>query len=203
MKFGSISIEDQIPFYLSQEEKVGLAEVLKGWPRSIEYYIKRYEDEVLQGDAWTKLPIRNFATGELAHVDGIVLSNSCQIDVANDRHLPAKVTIAPLIDLEKYAALLESNGVSKDQISAKLLAIKEQRVHNIFFLPAGSDIQKDQIAMLDDVFSFPVKALDQSGKGANRKLATLGMVGFYLFVLKLSIHFCRLHENVERRELAV
>lgn len=200
MSFGSISIADQIPFYLSQEEKVGLVEALKNWPRPIQYYIKRYANEVLQGDAWTKLPIRNFATGELAHIDGIVLSNSCQIDPANERHLPAKVTVAPLVDLGRYVSQLESTGINPEQIATKINAIKEQRVHNIFYLPAGDGIQHDRIALLDDVYSFPTNELDPNDASKNKKLGTLSMVGFYLFVLKLSVHFCRLHENVERRD---
>lgn len=200
MSLGSITIADQIPYYLSQEEKFGLVEALKNWPRPIQYYIKRYANEVLQGDAWTKLPIRNFGTGELAHIDGIILSNSCQIDPANNRHLPAKVTVAPLIDLGGYVSLLKRVGMSPEQIAAKVIAIKEQRVHNVFYLPAGEGIQNDRIALLDDIYSFPIAELDPSESSNNKKLGTLSMVGFYLFVLKLSVHFCRLHENVERRD---
>jgi hypothetical protein len=200
MSFGAITVADQIPYYLSQEEKFGLVEALKNWPKPIQYYIKRYANEVLQGDAWTKLPIRNFSTGELAYIDGIILSNSCQIDPANDRHLPAKVTFAPLIDLGRYISLLERADMNAEQIAAKVTAIKEQRVHNVFYLPAGETIQNDQIALLDDVFSFPLTELDPRESSKNKKLETLSMVGFYLFVLKLSVHFCRLHENIERRD---
>ena len=99
-------------------------------------------------------------------------------------------------------ALLVQSGQKSEQIDAKIAAIKEQKVHNIFYLPSGAGIQKDQIALLDDVHSFPLNALNPSQGSANRKLATLSMVGFYLFVLKLSIHFCRLHENVERQDVS-
>jgi hypothetical protein len=200
MSLGAISVEEQIPYYLSQEEKVGLVNALNNWPRPFQYYIKRYANEVLQGDAWTRLPIRNFSTGQLAHVDGIVLSNSCQIDSSNERQLPAKITIAPLIELDKYTDLLAKTGASEKQIFGKVSAIREQRIHNIFYLPAGEGVERDRIALLDDVYSFPLSELDPSDGSANRKLATLSMVGFYLFILKLSVHFCRLHENVERRD---
>jgi hypothetical protein len=200
MSFDASLIASQIPYYLAQEEKVALAQALRDWPRPIQYYINRYQDEVLQGDAWTALPIRNFQTGELAYVDGIVLSNSCQIDPENSRALPTKVTIAPLISLGKYVVALRNVGLDSIQIDAKVTAIKEQRIHNIFYFPADGGIEDERIALLDDVYSFPTQCINPHDGGANRKLATLSTVGFYLFVLKLSVHFCRLHENVERRD---
>lgn len=200
MSLDAASIADQIPYYLAQEEKVALAKALNNWPRPIGYYINRYPNEILQGDVWTKLPVRNFGTGDLAHIDGIVLSNSCQIDPANERTLPAKITIAPLIDLARYVALLQVAGLDRRQIEEKTAAIREQRIHNIFYLPSGGEMAEEKIALLDDVHSFPVQAVNPKDDGGNKKLATLSMVGFYLFVFKLSVHFCRLHENVERRD---
>jgi hypothetical protein len=105
-----------------------------------------------------------------------------------------------LVDLARYVSRLESAGLAAEQIATKVVAIKEQRVHNIFYLPAGEGIQNDRIALLDDVYSFPTGELDPNDGSRNKKLGTLSMLGFYLFVLKLSVHFCRLHENVERRD---
>ena len=48
--------------------------------------------------------------------------------------------------------------------------------------------------LLDDLHSMPIELHGQAAE----KLFTLSMAGFYLFVLKLSVHFCRLHENVDR-----
>jgi len=203
MDWTADSFADQIPFYLTQEEKVGLVTVLKNWPNPMDYYIQRYPNEVLQGDAWTKLPIRSFSTGELGRVDGIVLSNSCSVDPENNRDRPQKITMAPLVNFDAYKKFLEKSGADAEQLAAKVKAIKEQRIHNVFYLPAAGEIETDKIAFLDDLHSFPANQLDPRPSSNNSKLVTLSMVGFYLFVFKLSIHFCRLHENVERRDEVV
>lgn len=50
------------------------------------------------------------------------------------------------------------------------------------------------VALLDDLHSMPMEVY----KEAAEKLFTCSMEGLYLFVFKLSVHFCRLHENVDR-----
>ncbi|MBC7647683.1 MAG: hypothetical protein H7197_00980 [Vitreoscilla sp.] len=191
---------EQIPYYLTQQEKEGLVAALSNWPRPIDYYAACWPNEVLQGDTWTRLPIRRFEDGEQGFISGIVLSNSCSIDPKNPRGLPTKITIAPIIALDKYLIALNAGGIASKSIEDKLLAIKEQRVHNIFYLPCGSGIAQDSIALLDDLHSFPTEAVDPGPHSDNKKLVTLSLVGFYLFVLKLSVHFCRFHENVSRRD---
>jgi hypothetical protein len=49
---------------------------------------------------------------------------------------------------------------------------------------------------LDNIHSIPYTShLKNSGR---KKLFTLSNTGFYMLVFKLSIHFCRLQENVQR-----
>jgi hypothetical protein len=43
---------------------------------------------------------------------------------------------------------------------------------------------------------MPLHAFSEDGE--RRKLVTLNQLGFYLFVLKLSIHFCRFAEGISR-----
>ncbi|MFC5498113.1 hypothetical protein ACFPOE_11255 [Caenimonas terrae] len=192
------TLTDYLPYYLTREEREGLLKELAEWPRQISYYLSGLEDEVLQGDAWTSLPIRHSETGELARVTGIILSNSCSIDPSNDRAMPAKVVVAPLVELDRYREVLIAAGFAPDAITGRIDAIKEQRVHNIFFLPAGAQLSTDHLAYLDDLYSFPAAKLTGPER-SNRKLATLATTGFYLFIFKLSIHFCRFSENVSRQ----
>jgi hypothetical protein len=197
------SIQRQLPPYLTQPEKDVLLRELSAWPRPITYYTSKWASEVLQGDMWTRLPIRDAETGELAEVNGIVLSNSCAIDPKNDRQLPAKVVIAPLIDLERYVALLRQNQFTDDQISDRVKAIMEQRVHNVFYLPAGpgAKLTGDHIVLLDDLHSFNAEKLTSSSRQST-KLATLATTGFYLFLLKISVHFCRFSEGISRSPMS-
>lgn len=72
--------------------------------------------------------------------------------------------------------------------------------YEFFYLPADGVLEEEYVVMLDDVHSMPSNIfIEQTEK---QKLFTLSMAGFYLFVFKLSVHFCRLQENVKRVENA-
>lgn len=49
---------------------------------------------------------------------------------------------------------------------------------------------------LDDLHTVPLHAFERVAE--KKKLFTLTLVGFYLFLFKLSVHFCRFHEEVAR-----
>jgi hypothetical protein len=151
----------------------------------------------LQGDGWTKIEILDFATGARDKIKGVLLSNSCDINPNNPRDFPPRIVFAPLIPLQAYVDLLRSASVLKpEQIEAKLDSIRKQRVTSLFYLPEGGGLDADHIAILDDLHNVPLKMFL---KEVDRvKLFTLGQMGFYLFLLKLSIHFCRFQEGVAR-----
>ena len=68
----------------------------------------------------------------------------------------------------------------------------------IFYLPSDAEagLQDDHIVLLDNVHSMPSGVFQATP--AKRKAFTLSNLGFYIFIFKLSIHFCRLRENVIR-----
>ncbi|RQR81471.1 MULTISPECIES: hypothetical protein [unclassified Burkholderia] len=201
MELGIDELRRQIPPYLTQPQQDGLIQALSQFPNKIDYYLDRYHSDLLQGDGWSSMDVIRFEDGSRKAVRGIVLSNSCDIDDSNERSLPPRLLFAPLIKLARYVDLLERAGVGKPSIDGKLQAIREQGITSIFFLPAGGKLEEDHIALLDDVHTLPVDYF--RGKGEERqKLFTLGMTGFYLFLFKLSVHFCRFHENVERYQPA-
>lgn len=156
-----------------------------------------YADERLQGDGWRGLPLFSFASGERQDVRGILLSNTCDVSLENDRTLPPKLVFAPIIKLSAIEARFASRGISPAQVAGKIGAIKQQIATSVFYLPAGGPLDEDYVALLDDVHSAPVSAHDNDNR---EKLFTLSMAGFYLFVFKLSVHFCRLQENVDRSQ---
>jgi len=190
------SIKEQIPYYLTQEQKEGLVRALKDFPAKTNYYLNGYQDELLQGDGWTKLQMLNFESGEKASILGIILSNSCDVSPENKRDLPVKITFSPLVLLSAYVSLLERAGIDSNRIQAKVASIKEQKVTNIFFLPAGSGLKDDFIVLFDEAHTMPAKNFELEKE--KEKVFTLSLVGFYLFVLKLSVHFCRFNDKVDR-----
>ena len=201
MTFDAEQLKSQIPFYLTAEPKQkelirNLEALNRGTKKG--YYITAARDvntdAILQGDGWRGFQFYSFETGQKSEIRGIVLSNSCDISKENERDLAPKIVFAPIIKLSAIEARLKNNNLAEDAVKAKIEAFKCQSVTNIFYLPAGAQLDEDYVALLDDLHSMPAK-LQLSGK----KLFTLSMAGFYLFSFKLSVHFCRLHENVDRR----
>ena len=197
MVINSETIESQIPYYLTREQKEGLVKALGDFRvNPANYYINRFPDEMLQGDGWRGLEIIRFDDGKRDYIKGIVLSNSCDIAPENKRDLPAKIVFAPIIKLSNYAGLLRGTNLLPKQIDSKLQAIREQRITTMFYLPTDGTLHDEHVALLDDLHTIPARAFGDIR--TREKLFTLSMFGFYLFLFKLSVHFCRFHEEVAR-----
>lgn len=189
-------IHQYLPSYLSQDRQKALADALNGFPNKFNYYASNNSEELLQGDGCSKFEIINFETSNKKTIKGIILSNSCDISTDNKRDIPAKITFAPLLNLDKFKYLLSQSINDQSVIDQKIEAIKNQKVTSMFFLPKNCDLESDTIALLDDLHTIPLKSFIE--KNNKDKIFELSQVGFYLFLLKLSIHFCRFHEGVER-----
>lgn len=193
-------IQDHIPRYLTVDAKDGIVRALKeDFPYKINYYTGLHQNELLQGDGWNRLDIINLETAQKRDIKGIILSNSCDVSSKNQRDLPSRIVFAPIIPVVDYERCLAVSGVSHDKINAKITAIKEQRVTSLFYLPQGGWLESDYCAVLDDLHSLPANRF--YGNVEKTKQFTLSQVGFYLFLFKLSIHFCRFHENVLRDDV--
>lgn len=190
------SIQNQIPYYLSQESKGNLVRALEDFPNPIDYYINLFPEEVLQGDGWNSFVVVDYENGNRKSVKGILLTNSCDISPANPREFPPAFTFAPIIKLKGYQKKLLEAGITQQQIDDKVVAIKEQKITTLFYLPQGGKLDEDYIALLSDVHTIPKQVFE--ARVDRQKLFTLSQVGFYLFVLKLSVHFCRFHEEIAR-----
>ncbi|AGX88038.1 hypothetical protein [Candidatus Symbiobacter mobilis] len=189
-------IKEHIPYYLTQEAKEGLIKALKDFPEKMNYYTARHPGGLLQGDGWNSLDIINIETAERKSIKGIILSNSCDISQENTRDLPARIVFAPIFPLSLYESLLAQSGIDPNKVSSKISSIKLQKVTSLFYLPKGGYLESNYIAVLDDLHTLPVQIFDKKPK--REKQFTLSQAGFYLFLFKLSIHFCRFHENVFR-----
>ncbi|QHA83569.1 hypothetical protein E3Z27_18745 [Pseudomonas mediterranea] len=190
------SIKDQIPYYLTQEAAKGLLNELKNYSDKTDFYTSRYPGDFLQGDGWHGFTVFDFHTGAGRPVKAMVLSNSCDISTDNAREMPPKITFVPLIKFDKLQKLFEDAGKDPKAVQQKMLAIREQKNTSFFFLPAQSSLPEDYVAWLSDVHSMPSSIFIDNEKRS--KFFTLNMTGFYLFLFKLSIHFCRFHENLDR-----
>jgi hypothetical protein len=187
-------IHDYLPQYLTPKKQRALADALADFENR-DYYTQLYPDEMLQGDGWSSIEIMRFETGDRDRIKGILLSNSCDIDPKNRRDFPPRIVFAPLVRLEAYIKRL-ADAVDQKVLDNKLTAIRKQTVSSLFYLPAGAELTAEHIAILDDLHTIPLATF--LSEASRAKLFTLGQMGFYLFLMKLSIHFCRFQEGIDR-----
>lgn len=191
------SIKEQLPYYLTQERKDGVLKALKDFPENMRYYRTTSDSVMWQGDCWSRFQLFNFKSGERKNTLGIVLSNTCDISPENTRDTPTKIVFASIIPLNIYQKILESSGLAADQIENKIKDIKGQNVSSLFYLPASSEgFDEDHLALLDDIHSMPLKDFIETVEKKRR--VALSLAGFYIFIFKLSIHFCRFHDEGNR-----
>ncbi|RIJ23334.1 hypothetical protein D1224_03390 [Henriciella barbarensis] len=191
------NLERQLPYYLTQGRDALLKE-LKAFFTSQQghYYYEGPNDEIYQGDAWRGLEFYHFDTGKKITARAIVLSNTCDVAPENRRVFPRRITFAPLTPFSQYRSALVNFGWSDSQIEPHLEDIKKQRITSVFHLPSGGGLEEDHLARLDDIHSVPAAAHEKNAE--REKLFTLSQFGHYVFLFKLSIHFCRFQEEIVR-----
>lgn len=204
MAFDSSEFERYLPHYLTAENREILLNNLESPERGaggryiLELHRDSQMDGILQRDGWRGFQFRTLGSGRKISTQGMVLSNSCDLDSANLRTKPTMVTFAPLVEMAKYEDSLRRSGLQNDRVAGRISAIAAQRVTNMFFLSAQGQLNSDHVVLLDEIHSMPVGHLYSSED--SEKLFTLSDMGFYMLVFKLSIHFCRIQEGVGRTE---
>jgi hypothetical protein len=188
-------IQEHIPKYLTSGRQAEVADALRDFENR-SYYTDHQSEDVLQGDGWAGLEIVNFSDGNRSAIKGVVLSNSCDISTDNRRDVPPRLIFAPLVPLAAHEGLLKKAPLDEEKISSKIRAMRKQQVSSIFYLPSQGKLDREYIALLDDVHNLPFAHFEADKRRA--RFFTLSQMAFYLFVLKLSIHFCRFQERIDR-----
>lgn len=186
-----------LPKYLTEQQSRTLFSELGRFPSNYQFYTFRsdLQNELLQGDGWRGFVAIDFYSGAKKEVSGVVLSNSCDVSSENERTLPVNILFAPLIELQKYEASLLASGKSESQVSQTLSTIRKQYVSSIFYLPTCSNLIQESIIVLDDIHAHPLQDFFARDRAS---LFTLNQYAFYVFLIKLSIHFSRFGEGVQR-----
>ena len=198
-------IKIYLPKFLSAESDRELFKGLKDFPENIDerLYTTYLNDTkiIYQGDGLNNLLVVNLPKPEIKPVPSIILSNTCDIDLQNERNFPSQIVYAPIFSLEKYKqTLLKNSKKSKEQIIDHINAIKKQEITQIFYLPRFDGKLEESIVFLDRVNNMPNTLIERDKITSNR-IFTLSDYGAYLFLLKLSIHFTRVQDKVERKSI--
>ena len=104
---------------------------------------------------------------------------------------------APIIRFDKYKAMLQKSSIPASRLVNHLEDIKAQKVSQILYLPKGGKMDYEGIVFFDRAISLPLTSNFVETKCTD-KLFTLSNFGLYLFLLKLSVHFTRIQERINR-----
>jgi len=138
---------------------------------------------------------------------GAILSNTCDVDINNPRRRhDTFVVFAAVYPLQAYLEELQAK-VPPTAIQNFLNDLKNQRVTDLFYLPAfgpaESQILPESFIRLDHVSYLQRRHLhekwDQNYAPIGDRLCTLSDAAFYLFLFKLSVHFCRFSPDFPRQ----
>lgn len=198
-------IQIYLPKYLSAESSKELFEGLKDFPENIDsrLYTTYLNDEIIyQGDGLRNMLAVNLPDVNLKSVNGMVLSNTCDIEQSNKRPFPSQIIYSPIINLERYKAGLLSTIGSEERVNNHILEIRKQKITQIFFLPSFGDTLDESIIFLDRIFNISNDYIDRPTLGKIR-IFSLSDYGNYLFLLKLSIHFTRIQDRVDRKSVRI
>ena len=208
MAFDIDRIDKLLPPELSEQKKdrlkESLSQFLKVNQNKTKYYSGFYASQkysyFLQGDIVRELrfPSFNFETKQYQknYFDVILLSNTCDMEEGNIRSVKKKVIIAKLIPFNIFIESLDELKINK---AADIITqIQSQLYSNVIYLPPN-DYGKEYIAYLDDISWITTSELASLKSEINEnRVCSLDFYGYYLFITKLSYHFCRLPEQTHR-----
>ena len=198
-------IKKYLPYYLNDKERQSLLQELKNYPENLDgriftTYLKD-EQNIFQGDGFQEFLFVNLPDSNVGKLPAMVLSNTCDISLTNERLYPKRIVYAPIFNLDKYREALiiehENKEETEQSINSHIQAIKKQQITDIFYLPRCEVLKDDSIVMFDRLNNLPADYLSSEDIKRTR-LFTLSDYGFYLFLIKLSIHFSRIKEEINR-----
>lgn len=212
-------IKTYLPKYLTPNQQDNLfKDVLKDFPHSKEaspVYIRlKDQPNFFQGDGIIDVPFsvlnKDSGTFECNYFSGSILTNTCDILPTNIRLEKSLVSFCAIFPLAQYISILKKRNFENNSIESFIDTLKENRISNLFYLPELKFKNKitlqESFIRFDFITTLPSDLIhsDKYNKEYSPigdRLFTFSNYGFYLFLLKLSIHFCRFREGVFRNLL--
>ncbi len=192
-----------LPKYLSSESESELFKQLKEFPNNINQriYISYLKNDpiIYQGDGIKDLLVIQLPQTDVKKVNSVIFSNTCDIDQENKRNFSSQIVYSPLIPFSKYiSSLRENSSKNPAQLNAHFESIRKQQITQIFFLPKIEGKIEESIIFMDRIQNISNDYVDRSTL-PDVRLISLSDYGVYLFMFKLSIHFTRIQDKVNRK----
>lgn len=209
-------IRSHLPKYLTPELRENLFSAVKeNFPLSIDanllYQNLRDIDIYYQGDGLIDIPFSEFLPDKgmfvQSYLPGVIMSNTCDISPENSRMEKPVIQFSSIFSLKEYIDKLKEGNISEDRISSFIANLKNNKISSLFYLPekkAGKTILIEESFIRFDInVSLPSSILegasyDKEYKPKGDRIFSFSDYGFYLFLIKLSIHYCRFREGIFR-----
>lgn len=207
-------IRNHLPKYLTPDQITDLFKnIQEHFPFSTDpnkiYRQIDLTDYFYQGDCLIDIPFALFNTDKFinSYFKAIILSNTCDISVENDRLDEPYIQFANIFTLKSYIDNLKKRGIDTNRIDSFVTDLKLNRISNLFYLPEyvydSNQILEESFVRFDFNVSLPLSVLNKNTYNSEYfpkgdRLFSLSNYGFYLFLIKLSVHFCRFREGVFR-----
>jgi hypothetical protein len=190
-----------LPKYLSEESTKELIKNIGEFPDNISNSLYTHtlnNDTIFQGDGLKSLKIINLPDTKIGEAPSVILSNTCDIEPSNKRPFPSQVCYAPIFRLKKYIEnLKQANFYTGQSLNQHIERLKQQHITQILYLPIGCGLEYEGIVFLDRINNCQNRSISRDNLKQNR-LFSLSNYGYYLLLTKLSIHFSRLQEKIDR-----
>ena len=126
-----------LPKYLSSENYEQLVSELRSFPTNIDkrMFTSGLERNIIyQGDGLRDMPVVNVEDLGLGvkYRPYMVVSNTCDMDLANIRLFPTTILYTPILQLSKYIHILEKYGAAADKIKITLQILKLRKYQAFF-----------------------------------------------------------------------
>lgn len=196
-------IEDNLalflPEYLSSESQRVLIDAIKQFPDNLDNRLYSSqclaEQNALQGDGIQALTLGHTHSRQFIELPCMLISNSCDMDLSN-QGIRTGVCYAPIFRLDKYEKLVSSE-LGEERAKSYMYSLRQQQVTQCMYLPRGGGLEHEGIVMFDQIVNSPNSDSFQR-RIQDRKMFRLSQYGFYLLLFKLSVHFTRMGEAVDR-----
>lgn len=189
-----------LPQYLSALDRDKMMEQIREFTQqgSSNLYTSNYShsSNLWQGDGIDNMIYVNLPDLQTNELSVMILSNTCDICLDNKRMYGNRVLYAPIINLSKFEANLKTQ-FDEQRVDALIRDIKKQQITQILYLPIGYGMNEEGLVFFDRTISLPLNTALVQQMTQNHKFS-LNNFGFYLLLLKLSIHYTRVQEKLER-----
>jgi|GEM_PF-196404 len=205
-----------LPKYLTPELTESLFKVVReDFPSSSDpskVYIELDDStSFYQGDNINDIPFSFFeeskGTFKTVYFKGVIMSNTCDISSANERLESPYIQFAGTFLLNDYINILEQKKINRSRIDSFLADLRLNKISNLFYLPAkfkeDNEVFPESFIRFDLNVSLNLNLF--SNERYNKAYFPIGdrnfsfsNYGFYLFIIKLSIHYSRIREGVFR-----